>query len=113
MKPATAHVPHYEQMSREHSARTDALKWTDLEQNVVYQITNTRTVNTQHEQSVFLSLQKADESSCTAWACGMLSSELLQNPMIMVSSPLFVLSTGKKTSKTNGRVYNSYQLLTL
>ena len=26
----------------------DALKWTDLEQNVVYQIINTRTVNTRH-----------------------------------------------------------------
>ena len=60
------------------SAGTDALKWTDLEQNVVYQITNTRTVNTQHGQSVILSLQKADGSSCTAWACGMLSTELLQ-----------------------------------
>ena len=62
-----------------------ALKWTDLDQNVVYQITSTRTVNTQHGQSVILSLQKADGSSCSAWACGMLSKELLQNPMIMVS----------------------------
>ena len=26
----------------------DALKWTDLEQNAVYQIVSTRTVNTQH-----------------------------------------------------------------
>ena len=40
----------------------DALKRTDLEQNVVYQITNTRTVNTQHGQTVILSLQKADGS---------------------------------------------------
>ena len=90
-----------------------ALKWTDLDQNVVYQITSTRTVNTQHGQSVILSLQKADGSSCSAWACGMLSKELLQNPMIMVSSRLFVLVTGKKTSKANGRVYNSYKLVTL
>ena len=55
-----------------------ALKWTDLNQDVVYQITSTRTVNTQHGQSVILSLQKADGSSCSAWACGMLSKELLQ-----------------------------------
>ena len=81
------------------AATADALKWTNLEQNVVYQITNTHTVNTQHGQSVILSLQKADESSCSAWACGMLSTELLQNPMIMVSSQLFVLQTGKKTSR--------------
>ena len=94
------------------SVGTDALKWTDLEQNLVYQIVNTRTVNTQHGQSVILSLPKANGSSCTAWDCGMLSTELSQNPMIMVSSRLFVLPTGKKTSKT-GRVYNSYQLLTL
>ena len=57
----------------------DALKWTDLEQNVVYQIVNTRTVNTQHGQSVILSLQKGDGSSCSTWACGMISTELLQS----------------------------------
>ena len=56
-----------------------ALKWTDLVQDVVYQITSTRTVNTRHGQSVILSLQKADGSSCSAWACGMQSKELLQN----------------------------------
>ena len=92
------------------AATADALKWTDLEQNVVYQIVSTRTANTQHGLSVILSLQKTGGSSCSAWACGMLSTELLQNPMIMVSSWLFVLATGKKTSN-NGRVYNSYQLL--
>ena len=32
------------------AATADALKWTDLEQNVVYQIINTRTVNNQHGQ---------------------------------------------------------------
>ena len=89
------------------------IKWRDLDQNVVYQITSTRTVNAQHGQSVILSLQKADGSSCSAWACGMLSKELLQNQMIMVSSRLFVLVTGKKTSKANGRVYTSYKLVTL
>ena len=92
------------------AATADALKWTDLEQNVVYQIVSTCTVNTQHGQSVILSLQKADGSSCTVWACGMLTKELLQYPMMMASSRLFVLSTGMKTSKI-GRVYNSYQLL--
>ena len=81
------------------SAGNDALKWTDLEQNVVYQIINLLTVNTSHGQSVILSLQKADGSSCSAWACGMLSTELIQNPMVMVSSRMFVLATGKKTSK--------------
>ena len=33
-----------------------ALKWTDLDQNVVFQITSTRTVNTQHGQSLIISL---------------------------------------------------------
>ena len=89
-----------------------ALQWTDMDQNVVYQITSTRTVKTHHGQSVILSLQKADGSSCSAWACGMLSKELLQNPMIMVSSRLFVLVTGKKKSTANGRVYNPYKLVT-
>ena len=66
------------------AATADALKWTDLEQNVVYQILSTRTVNTQHCQSVILSLQKDGGSSFSACACGMLSKELLQNPMIKV-----------------------------
>ena len=56
------------------AATADAPKWTALEHNVVHQITNTRTVNTQHGQSVILSLQKADGSSCSVWACGMLST---------------------------------------
>ena len=92
------------------STTSEALKWTDLEQNVVYQIVSTRSVNTQHGQSVNRSLQKADGSSYSVWACGMLTKELLQNPMMMVSSRVFVLSTGPKRSKI-GRVYNSYQLL--
>ena len=62
------------------STTSEALKRTDLEQNTVYQIVPTRTVNTQHGQSVVLSLQKADESCCSVWACGMLAKELLQNP---------------------------------
>ena len=91
---------------------SEALKLTDLEQNTVYQIVSTRTVNTHSGRSVVLFLQNADGSWCSVWACGMLAKELLQNPMMMVSSRLFVLSTGPKTS-TIGRVYNSYQLLVL
>ena len=79
------------------STTSESLKWTDLEQNTVYQIVYTRTVNTQHRQSVILSLQKADGSTCSAWACGMLTKELLQNPMAMVTSRLFVLATRPKT----------------
>ena len=74
-----------------------ALKWADLDQDVVYQITSTRAVNTQHGQSVILSLQKADGSRCSAWACGMLSKGLLQNPMIMVSSRYNVIFFSKRS----------------
>ena len=72
------------------STTSETLKWTDLEQNTVYQIVSTRTVNTRHGQSVILSLQKADGSSSSDWACGMLTKELLQNPMALVTSRLFV-----------------------
>ena len=85
------------------NSTSEALKWTDLAQDAEYQIVSTRTVNTQHEQSIILSHQKADGSCCSAWACGMLTKELLQNPMAMVASRLFVRSTGSKTSKI-GRV---------
>ena len=51
----------------------EALKWTDLVQDTVYQIVSTRTVNTQHRPSIIVSLQKADGSCCIAWACGMLT----------------------------------------
>ena len=54
------------------SSSSKALKWTDLVQDAIYQIMSTRTVNTQHGQSIILSLQKADGSCCSAWACGML-----------------------------------------
>ena len=81
------------------SSMNEALKWTDLVQDTVYQIVSTRTVNTQHEQSISPSLQKVEGSCCSAWACGMLTKELLQNPMVMVNSRLFVRPTGSKTSK--------------
>ena len=92
------------------SSASEEAKWTDLVQDAVYQIVSTRTVNTQHGQSIILSLQKADGSSCSTWACGMLTKELLQNTMAIVTSRLFVRRTGSTTSKI-GRVYNSYQLL--
>ena len=37
------------------SSTSEALKWTDLVQDTVYQIVSTRTVNTQHEQLFCLS----------------------------------------------------------
>ena len=83
-----------------------ALKWTinlHLHVQLIHSMDN----------RLFCLSKKADGASCSAWACGVLSKELLQNPMIMVSSRLFVLVTGKKTSKANGRVYNSYKLVTL
>ena len=89
---------------------SETLKWTDLAQDAVYQIVSTRIVNTQHGQSIILSLQKADGSCCSAWTRAMLTKEFLQNPMAMVTSRLFVRPTGSKTSKI-GKVYNSYQLL--
>ena len=53
------------------SSASEALKWTDYVQDTVYQIVSTRTVNTQHGQSIILSIQKADGSCCSAWSCGM------------------------------------------
>ena len=81
-------------------------QWTNLVQETVYQIVSTHTVNTQHGQSNILSLQKADGSCCSAWSWGMHTKELLQNPMVMVNSRLFVRPKGSKTSKI-GRVYNA------
>ena len=85
----------------------------ELEENVVYQIVNTKVVHTHHGQSVVLSLQKEDGTCKTVWACGMLTTELLTNPMLTVNSNLFVVATGEMTSKTSGRVYNSYKLVSL
>ena len=56
----------------------------------MYQIVSTRTVNTQHGQSIILSFQKDDRCRCSAWAYGMPIKELQPNPMMMVSSRLFV-----------------------
>ena len=92
------------------SLASEALKWTDLVQDTVNQIVSTHTVNTQHGKSIILSFQKADGSCSSACACGMLTKELMQSPMAMVASRLFVRPTGSKTGKI-GRVYNSYQLL--
>ena len=44
------------------SSASEALKWTDLVQDAVYQIVSTRTVNTKHGQSIILSLQQPDGS---------------------------------------------------
>ena len=89
------------------SPTSEALKWTDLMHDAVYQVVSTRTVNTQHGTSIILPLQKADGSCCSAWACGMLVKELLQNPMVMVNSRLFVRQTGRKRERLEEST-NSY-----
>ena len=76
-------------------------------------VVSTKVVHTQHGQAVVLSLQKEDGTGCTAWACGVLSAELLGNPMLMVDSNLFVVATGEKTSKSTGRVYNSDKIMSM
>ena len=78
------------------SSTSEVLKWTYLVQDTVYQVVSTRTVNTQHGQSIILSPQKSDGSCCSAWACGMLTKELLQNPMVMVNSRLLYDQQGRK-----------------
>ena len=92
---------------------TVAAGWKELEENVVHQIVSTKIVHTHHGQSVVLSLQKEDGTCKTVWACGMLTAELLANPMQTVNPNLVVVATGEKTSKTSGRVYNSYRLVSL
>ena len=79
----------------------------------MYQIMFTKIVNTHHGQSVVLSLQKEDGTCKTVRACGMLTAELLGNPMMTVNSNLFVVATGEKTSESSGRIYNSYRLVSL
>ena len=82
---------------------TVAAGWKQLEENVVYQIVSMKIVHTHHGQSIVLSLQKEVGTYKTVWACGMLTAELLANPMLTVNSNLFVVATGEKTSKTSGR----------
>ena len=89
------------------AATAGALKWTDLEQNVLYQIVSTRTVNIQHGQSIILSLQKADGSSLSVWACGILSTELFQNPND--NGKLAVVCTGNW--KENEQKWSSLQFV--
>ena len=91
---------------------TGALKWRDLVKDRVYQVLSARSIHTQHGTSFVLSLQTADGICYTAWACGILTKELLKNPSMLVDKKrrLYVLPTGLKKSK-NGRLYNAYQLL--
>ena len=49
------------------SSNSEALKWTDLDQDLVYQNVSTCTVNKQHGPSIILSLQKADGSCLVLW----------------------------------------------
>ena len=60
----------------------------------MYQIVSTHTVNKHHGQSVILSLQKADESCCSVWACGMLAKE--QRVWIVDMSQLIFQELGRK-----------------
>ena len=91
---------------------TRALKWRELVKNRVYQVLSARSIHTRHGTSFLLSLQTADGFCNTAWRCGILTKELLQNPGMLEdkSRRLYVRPTGLKKSK-NGRLYNAYQLL--
>ena len=41
---------------------------------------STRIINAQHEQSIILSLQKADGSCCSVWACGIVDERVAAKP---------------------------------
>ena len=92
---------------------TGALKWKYLLVDMIYQVRSAQSIHTHHGITFILSLQTADGFCYNAWACGMLTKELLQNPSMLKDKQqlrLFIRPTGPKTSK-NVRVYNSYQLL--
>ena len=46
-----------------------------------------------HRPSIILSLQRADESCYSAWACDMMTKELLQNPYDAKRQELTIVST--------------------
>ena len=67
--------------------------------NTVYQIVSTRTVNTQHGQLIILSLQNADGSCCNCLGMWYADERVAAKPMMMVNSRLFVGPTGSKRLK--------------
>ena len=62
---------------------SEALKWKDVTQDTIYQIVSAQSINTQHETSFILSLQTDDGFGYSTWPCGMLTKELLQNPLVL------------------------------
>ena len=62
---------------------TGALKWKDLLVDMIYQVRSARSIYTQHGATFILSLQTADVFCYNAWACGMVTKELLQNPSML------------------------------
>ena len=78
---------------------TGALKWKDLLVDTIYQVRSARSIHTQDGITLILSLQTAGGFCYNAWACGMLTKDLLQNPRML-----------EDKQQLRGRVYNSYQL---
>ena len=80
---------------------SETLKWNHLAQGTIYQIVSAQSINTQHGTTFIQSLQTADWFFYSDWACGMMTKELLQNPMMLEGKRLrlFVRPTGPKTSK--------------
>ena len=80
---AAAAPPPFPTLDDFNEGSTGAMRWKDLVQDRVYQIITARSINNQHRTSFVLSLQTADGFCYSAWACGMLTKELLQNPSML------------------------------
>ena len=80
-------------------------KWSDLEINKIYTVTNTTMVNTQKGESMVLSLLNNGE----VWAPGHLKSRIAENNL---SPPLYIRPLGLKPCKNNpANKFHTYDLV--
>ena len=81
-------------------------KWSDLEINKIYTVTNTTMVNTQKGESMVLSLLNNGE----VWAPDHLKTRVIENNL---SPPLYIRSRGLKPCKKKNpsNKYHAYDLV--
>ena len=97
----------FEKLLKEQTPEQDTQKWTDLEINKIYTITNVKVVITQKGKSIILSLLNNGE----VWAPDRLKNKIL-NSENYYNPPFYFRPLGLKPCQNNPKnKYHSYDLV--
>ena len=108
VKQSSVSKQEFEQLLEEQKGPS-ILKWSELEENGIYEITNFEIMETRVGKSGVITIS----DDARVWSCSTLTKRLENLDLDFGESVALVRPTGKTESKTTGNMYNSFELVVI